>query len=69
MSDEDRIIELETRIAYHEDMIQSLDDTVVQQQRRISLLEERYQTLVARLASIDSSVDSQADGIEVPPHY
>ena len=69
MPDEDRIIELETKLAYHEDIIQALNDTVVQQQKKLSSLEERYQTLVARLVSIEPPAVFEDDGIEVPPHY
>jgi len=69
MPDEDRIIGLETKLAYHEDIIQALNDTVVQQQKKLSSLEERYQTLVARLVSIEPPAVFEDDGIEVPPHY
>jgi SlyX protein len=69
MSDENRIIELETKLAYHEDMIQSLNDTIVQQQQRLLYLEERFKGLVARLTSIEGPADSHAGDVEIPPHY
>ena len=69
MSDENRIIELETRLAYHEDMLQSLNDTIVQQQQKLLYLEERFKGLVVRLTSIEAPSDPHIGDVEVPPHY
>ncbi len=69
MADEDRIIAIETKIAFLEDLVQTLNDTVVSQQQRISALEEQYKNLVQRLASISQSPDQEADLDQRPPHY
>ena len=69
MADEDRIISIETKIAFLEDIVQTLNDTVVSQQQRISALEEQYKNLAQRLASISQSSGQEADLDERPPHY
>jgi SlyX protein len=67
MSDEDRIISIESKIAYQEDLMQTLNDTVIEQQQRISALEHRYQSVLERLSSLDPP--STVDADERPPHY
>ena len=69
MADEDRIISIETKIAFLEDLVQSLNDTVVSQQKAIFALEEQYKNLVQRLASISQSAGQETDLDERPPHY
>ncbi|MCK4493970.1 MAG: SlyX family protein [Methylococcales bacterium] len=53
-----RIIELEIKLAYQEDLTQTLNDIVIQQQRQIDRLEnslkmlhENQQTLAAKIHS------------------
>lgn len=67
MSQEDRIIELETKLAYQEDTLQTLNDIVVEQQQRVLILEEGFKALVTRISALDSSNDSTVE--EIPPHY
>jgi SlyX protein len=69
MADEDRVIAIETKLAFLEDIVQSLNDTVVNQQQRISVLEEQYKNLVQRLASVSQSPNEDANLEERPPHY
>ena len=68
---EDRITELEIKVAYQEDVVQSLNNIVADQQRQISQLETVCQLLNDRLKSLSesaSAVESDS-GYEVPPHY
>ncbi len=69
MADEDRIISIETKIAFLEDLVQSLNDTVVSQQQAIFALEEQYKNLVQRLASISQAAGEETNLDERPPHY
>lgn len=68
-SDEDRITELEIKVAFLEDTIKQLDDEVYRQQRQI----ERLETLCARLAqdmqAMADRVGSSTTEQEIPPHY
>lgn len=66
---EDRIIELEIKQAYQEDLIQALNQVVADQQKQIGKLEETCKLLYDKIKSL-----AQADGHsgavdERPPHY
>ena len=67
---EDRIIELEIKTAYQEDLLQELNRIVSQQQQQIDRLEATCRLLNERIKSLStegSGGESAAD--EVPPHY
>jgi len=67
MSVEERITELESRLAFQDDTIQALNDVLVAQQRVV----ERLQLQVEALAKRQEEVSGQFEGAEdeVPPHY
>lgn len=67
---EDRIIELEIRQAYQEDLIQSLNQVVADQQKQIGRLEETCKLLHDKIKSL-AMADRQPTAIvdEKPPHY
>jgi len=65
---DERINELESRLAFQDDTIQALNDELVVQQRLI----ERLQMQVAALAKRQDDVSSQfglAESEAPPPHY
>ena len=65
---EQRVIELESRLAFQDDTIAALNDVVVAQQRDI----ERLQQQVAILARRQEEMGGQfgiAEGEAPPPHY
>ncbi|PUA17823.1 SlyX family protein [Glaciimonas sp. PCH181] len=69
MNPEDRIINIETKIAHQEDLLDELNKLVYRQQQKIDQLE----TLCAALARMvkdarESSEQGQAPH-ERPPHY
>ena len=69
MENEERINELETRLAQQDQSILELSDEVYQQQQQIVQLEVKIRHLAARLASMaPSDAESNATD-EVPPHY
>ena len=49
MTIEDRFQRIEAKLAYQEDLVTSLNDTVVDQQRQIGRLEARVHDLMQRL--------------------
>jgi len=66
----DRIIELEIKAAYQEDLLQALNKIVSEQQQQIQRLEKTCQLLNERIKSL--STESSVNGAsidEVPPHY
>ena len=68
MSQEDRFMNIEIKLAHMEDLVESLNDVVYQQSKRIDQLE----ALVNKMAEhIRNSQQSAGQGIvnERPPHY
>ncbi|MFK7885521.1 MAG: SlyX family protein [Gammaproteobacteria bacterium] len=69
MSDE-RINELETKIAFLESTVNTLNDQVYQQQRSLDELRTWCQTLAGRVKSLrEGDEGSASEQHEVPPHY
>lgn len=67
---EDRIIELEIKQAYQEDLIQALNHVVADQQKQLSKLEETCKLLHEKIKSLAMSERRPGEIIdERPPHY
>lgn len=68
--DEQRIIELETRLAYQEQTLSDLNDAVAGQQQQLSRVEHLIESLKDRVAVIAESLsDSTGQQDQRPPHY
>lgn len=68
MDIERRVVELEMRLAFQDDTIQSLNDVLVEQQRHV----EQLQLQVAALAKRQQEINGQfeiAEDDAPPPHY
>ncbi|MCX7099301.1 MAG: SlyX family protein [Methylococcales bacterium] len=68
MSD-DRIIELEIKVAYQEDLLQTLNTIVSGQQQQIGRLDATCRMLNERIKSLSSEGGPVGAVDEVPPHY
>lgn len=66
---EERLVEIETKLAHQEYLLSELNDVVAKQQEIIMQLEERYGTLVERLRSISEALPAEGAKDERPPHY
>ncbi len=67
---DDRIIELEIKAAYQEDLLQELNKIVAGQQQQIDRLEATCRMLNERIKSLSSEGAGGGENIEeVPPHY
>jgi SlyX protein len=67
---ENAIIELEIKIAYQEDLLQTLNDIVAKQQRRLDALECAYQSMNEKMANLALKLpEESAPQYEIPPHY
>ena len=66
-----RLEELESRSAFQDDLIESLNAVVTRQDREITELRRRVQALEDKLAELAeaASLPGGAPGHEVPPHY
>ncbi|GAB6139787.1 hypothetical protein JCM14076_05160 [Methylosoma difficile] len=69
---ENRIIELEIKAAYQEDLLQALNNVVSQQQQQIDRLEMTCTLLNERIKSLSSQQpegENTGSLHEIPPHY
>ena len=66
---DDRIIELEIKVAYQEDLLQELNKIVGQQQQQIDRLESTCRLLNERIKRVSIESGSAENSDEVPPHY
>lgn len=68
--DDDRLIDVETRLAYQEDTLQQLNDVICKQQDQIDALTLRCQWLVDKLRNVSDQLDEGKNPTEEkPPHY
>jgi SlyX protein len=68
VSTEDRFIDIEIKLAHQEDMVESLNQVVYQQTRRIDQLEAMLSKLADHVR--DNGASGGAGGVnEKPPHY
>jgi SlyX protein len=67
---ESRVAELETQLAFQDDLHQRLDETVARQDREILELRQRLQLMAERLKDLgDVAVPGEVAVDEMPPHY
>ena len=67
---EKRLIELEIKAAYQDDLLQELNGIVSQQQRQIDRLQRTCKLLHERIVSLSGSrPEGAAIEHEVPPHF
>lgn len=66
---EHRFADLETRLAYQDEAIRSLSDTVVRQQRQLDQLEALTRQLIERVRALNEPVFKGTPADEIPPHY
>ncbi|MNG94450.1 hypothetical protein D3C76_907960 [compost metagenome] len=68
MSLESRIVELESRQAFQDDTIQSLNDVVAEQDRVIERLQMQVAELIKRYEDMVGQYGSEGEEAP-PPHY
>lgn len=64
---EDRITELEEKIAFQEDLIQKLDDALASQQQQLLDAERKIELMLQQLHRLEDNLPAPED--EKPPHY
>jgi len=67
--DNQRFIDIETKLAYQEDLIQELNKTIHSQQLKLEQLEQALRSLSMRYNSLAEQGDSDYPVDEKPPHY
>ena len=66
---ENRITELETKVAYQEDTIQELNQVIISMQKQLDGLEITCQALKDRVRDMSGMLSNISEHDEKPPHY
>lgn len=67
---ENRLMELEIKVSYQEDLLQTLNDIIAKQQQQIDRLEVAFKNVNERVKSLVTKMpDDSLQQYEIPPHY
>jgi len=66
---EERFADIEARLAWQEDLLDTLNATVAMQQQQIDRMDKICEALIERLAEVQSLLDVHSPVDEAPPHY
>lgn len=69
MSTEDRLVEIEIRLARQDDLVDALNRLVYQQQKKIDELEALCTALARHVKDMRAATTAHSPGDEKPPHY
>lgn len=70
MMDEMRLVDIETKLTYQEDLVQALNTVVARQQQQLDQLEKACRGLIDHLRDMTDVVKTlQRPEDELPPHY
>lgn len=67
--DDEKIIDIETKMAHQEHLLSALNDALSKQQAQITELEHLCQSLVDRIRALSEAGGGNGDDNERPPHY
>ncbi len=66
---EERLVDIETKLAHQEQLVLELNDVVTEQQQKIMKLEELFASLVERFRSLGDGESLEGNQDQRPPHY
>lgn len=66
---ESRLTDLETRLAFQDDLLDALNRTVAEQQRQLDMQQHQIRLLYEQLRSLSPSLIEGEAVDERPPHY
>ncbi len=66
---EQRLVNIETKITFQEDLIEELNKTVYQQRKKLDRLEAVCESLVRHIESLAEARNDGMPAHERPPHY
>ena len=67
---EERLEKIETKIIFQEDLIEELNKTIYQQQKKLERLEATCEALARHMSALAESVNENIPvASERPPHY
>lgn len=65
----DRITELEIKLSFQEELLDTLNQTVIRQQQQMDLLQQQLRVLYQQVKNYAGATDSGMQQQEIPPHY
>ena len=68
-NNEDAIIELQTKLSFQEDLLESLNQVVIDQQGQIAKLQRTVESMIGQMDSMQSASQDNGQQQEIPPHY
>lgn len=69
MTTEDRLVDIEIKLARQDDLLDELNRTVYQQQKKIDELEALCAALARRIKDMREAAAERGPANEKPPHY
>lgn len=67
---ENRLVDIETKLAYQEDTVQALNKIVSDQQGQLNRLQKSLEVLIERMQDLGGQLEDPAGSAdEKPPHY
>ncbi len=70
MSEDQRLIEIETKVLYQEDTIEQLNQVICEQEKQIRKIQDTLVNLTKSFKSLlEMTQDQVKPGHERPPHY
>ena len=66
---EERLVNIETKISFQEDLIEELNKVVYQQQKKLNQLEAICTSLTRHIQSLAEAGNESKPANEMPPHY
>jgi len=68
-ADSERLVDLETRMAFQEQALQEFNDVAIEQRREIDALQKALRALHEKLEEIIEDLADSAEADRKPPHY
>jgi len=66
---EDRLINIESKLAHQDQLLSELNEVLTEQQGRIMQLEQLSKSLIERVRAIGDAAPDEGPVDERPPHY
>ena len=66
---EERLVDIESKLAHQDQLLNELNDVVTRQQEKLMQLEELCKSLISRVRSMGETMPGADAGDERPPHY
>lgn len=66
---EERLLNIETKLTFQEDLVEELNKMVYQQQKKLDRLEAMCESLVRHIESLAEERNAGMPANERPPHY